>query len=156
MLIAYSNNLKAQHFLLFFGHGIYAAPADKNFKNSYNTGWGAEVGGGLGWNKTFIVGTVGYTHIFKESGNTIGDINIIPVKAGVRQYVFSKLIYIHGDVGIDKIKNKISSNSRFSADAGAGIKFGLFELQLDYDGYTRTNSGIASWIGFKAGFALGL
>jgi hypothetical protein len=157
VLIAYCNNLNAQHIILLFGHGIYATPTDKNFKNGYTTGLGVEAGGGIGWNKTFIVGTIGYTHFFKEGDNPDGDAGIAPLKVGLRQYIFSKLIYIHGDLGVDKIKNKISSDSRFSADIGAGIRFGLVELQLDYDGYTRDNpSGFASWVGFKAGFAIGL
>jgi hypothetical protein len=157
IFIAFCNKLNAQHLILLFGHGIYATPTDKNFKTGYNTGLGAEAGGGVGWNKTFIVGTIGYSHFFKEGENSAGDVNIVPLKAGLRQYVFSKLIYIHGDLGVDKIKNKISSDSRFSADIGAGIKLPFFELQVDYDGYTRDNpSGFASWIGFKAGFSFGL
>jgi hypothetical protein len=157
MLVAYCNNLNAQHLILLFGHGIYATPTDKNFKRGYNNGLGVEVGGGIGWNKTFIVGTIGYTHFFKEGDNSAGDAGIVPFKVGLRQYIFSKLIYIHADVGADKIKNKISSDSRFSADIGAGIRLGLFELQLDYDGYARDDpSGFASWVGFKAGFAFGL
>jgi hypothetical protein len=157
MFAIYCNNLKAQHVILLYGHGIYATPTDKNFKRGYNTGVGIEGGGGIGWNKTFIIGTIGYTHFFKESDNSAGDAGIVPFKAGLRQYIFSKLIYIHGDVGIDKIKNKISSDSRFSADIGAGIRLGLLELQIDYDGFTRDDpSGFASWVGFKAGFAFGL
>src|SRR4051812_13525643 len=99
VLVAYCDNLNAQHLVFIFGHGIYATPADKNFKNGYNTGLGAEAGGGIGWNKTFIVGTIGYSHFFKEDGNEAGDVNVVPFKAGLRQYVFSKLIFIHGDLG---------------------------------------------------------
>src|SRR3954447_21144300 len=149
VLVAYCNNLKAQHLILLYGHGIYATPTDKNFKQGYNTGVGVEGGGGIGWNRTFIVGTIGYTHFFKEGDNSAGDVGIVPFKAGLRQYIFSKMIYIHGDVGVDKIKNKTFSDSRFSADIGAGIRLGLLELQLDYDGYTRDDpSGFASWVGF--------
>jgi hypothetical protein len=157
ILVAYCNNLHAQHLVLLFGHGIYAAPEDKNLKNGYNTGLGAEAGAGIGRNKTFIVATIGYSHFFKENSNPAGDVSVVPLKAGLRQYVFSKLIYIHGDLGVDKITNKISSDSHFSGDIGAGIKFGIFELQLDYDGYTRDDpAGFSSWVGFKAGFAFGL
>jgi hypothetical protein len=157
IFVTYCNNLKAQHLILLYSHGIYATPTDKNFKHGYNTGVGVEGGGGIGWNRTFIVGTIGYTHFFKDGDNSAGDVGIVPFKAGLRQYIFSKLIYTHGDVGVAKIKDKISSDSRFSADVGAGIKLGLFELQLDYDGYTRDNpSGFASWVGFKAGFSFGL
>ena len=157
VLVAYCNNIHAQHLVLLFGHGIYAVPEDKNSKNGYNTGLGVEAGAGIGWNKTFIAGTIGYSHFFKDSGNAAGDVSVVPFKVGLRQYVFSKLIYIHGDLGVDKITNKISSGGHFSGDIGAGIKFSIFELQLDYDGYTRGDPpGFASWVDFKAGFAFGL
>ncbi len=157
ILFAYSNDLHAQHLVFLFGHAVYATPTDKNLKEGYNTGLGAEAGAGVGWNKTFLQATIGYSHFFKQGDNSAGDISIVPFKAGLRQYVFSKMIYVHGDLGMDKIADKITSEGRFSGDIGAGIKFAGFEVQLDYDGYTRSNpSGFASWIGFKAGFAIGL
>src|SRR6266496_2980570 len=149
--------LQDNRFVFLFGHAVYAAPAEKNLKDGYNTGLGAEAGAGVGWNKTFLQATIGYSHFFKQGDNSAGDISIVPFKAGLRQYVFSKMIYVHGDLGMDKIADKITSEGRFSGDIGAGIKFAGFEVQLDYDGYTRSNpSGFASWIGFKAGFAIGL
>ena len=66
-------------------------------------------------------------------------------------------IYIHGDLGVGKIKNKVMSHSRFSGNIGAGLKFAGFEAELVYDGFTRENpSGYASWIGIKAGISIGL
>jgi opacity protein-like surface antigen len=149
--------LNAQHLVFVFGHALYAPPVDKNFKNNYTSGLGVEGGAGIGWNKTFLVGTIGYSNFFHESGNDGGDLHYIPFKAGLRQYIFLKDLYIHGDVGLGKINDKTGSASRFSGDIGAGIKFAGLELQLDYDGFTRSDpSGYASWLGIKAGFNIGL
>lgn len=89
----------------------------------------------------------------------LGHFVLIPVKLGIRQYVFSKLIYLHGDLGIMNIKykNASTSESKFSSDFGVGVKLTAFEVQLDYDGFSRSDpSGYAFWIGIKAGFAIGL
>ena len=153
------NTAHAQKLVFLFGHGIYATPLDKNFKDGYNYGLGIEGGAGLGWGKTFIIGTSGFTEFKSADGNMLGHIVLIPVKLGLRQYVFSKLIYLHGDLGIMNIKykNASTSESKFSSDFGVGVKLTAFEVQLDYDGFSRSDpSGYASWIGIKAGFAIGL
>jgi hypothetical protein len=159
-------NLYAQHVGFIFGHALYAGPLDKNFSNNYNAGLGVEGGGGIGWNKTFLVGTIGYTNFFHKNVNTFDsvgpyasgtDFHFIPVKVGLRQYIFLKTIYVHGDVGLGSISNSSTTDSRFSGDIGAGFKFLHFEVQVDYDGFTRKQpSGYASWIGVKAGFEFGL
>ncbi|CAN5746782.1 hypothetical protein BH10BAC2_BH10BAC2_44050 [soil metagenome] len=154
-----SQKLFSQNLLFLYAHGIYANPVDKNFKDGYNAGLGVEAGAAIGWNKTFIVGTLGYTSFSDRDNNTAGNISYTPFKVGLRQYVFSKLIYIHGDLGIGKVKNEVIDDTRFSGDIGAGVKLAGFEVQLDYDGFTRKSpeaSGYASWIGIKAGFNLGL
>lgn len=149
--------LHAQRLFFIYGHGLYAMPVDKNFKEGYSSGIGAEAGAALGWNKTFIVGTIGYTSFFDKDNNPAGKTSYVPLKAGLRQYVFLKMIYLHGDLGIGNIKNDLTTDTRFSGDIGAGVKFGGFEAQLDYDGFTRKDpSGYASWIGIKAGFNIGL
>lgn len=164
--VLWAGNVNAQHVGFVFGHALYAGPVDKNFKNNYTSGLGVEAGGGIGWNKTFLVGTIGYTNFFHK--NTIGsdsggpyasgnDLHFVPVKVGLRQYIFMKTIYLHGDVGLGNIADKTSNDSQFSGDIGAGIKFAHFEIQLDYDGFTRKDpSGYASWIGLKAGLEFGL
>ena len=63
----------------------------------------------------------------------------------------------HITLGIGSLKSKDASASRFSGDIGAGVKFAVFEVQIDYDGFTRNNpSGYASWFGIKAGLEFGL
>jgi len=152
--------VKAQRLFFIYAHGLYASPVDKNFKNGYNSGPGIEGGAAIGWGKTFIVGTVGYTSFSDKDNNTTGSTKYVPVKLGLRQYIFLKKIYVHGDLGIGRIKNNLYNNqSRFSGDVGVGAKLAGFEVQLDYDGFTRKSpepSGYSSWIGVKAGFNFGL
>ncbi|QEC67391.1 hypothetical protein FRZ67_08805 [Panacibacter ginsenosidivorans] len=151
--------LRAQKLFFLYAHGLYANPVDKNFKDNNKYGVGVEGGAAVGWGKTFIVGTVGYTSFSNSDKNTAGKTSYVPLKVGLRQYVFSKFIYLHGDVGAGKIKNDLYDYSAFSGDIGVGIKLTAFEVQLDYDGFTRKSpepSGYASWIGIKAGFNLGL
>lgn len=153
----FSASVSAQQAFFLFGHGVYSTPVDKNFKGNYNTGLGVEGGAAIGWNKTFIVGTIGYSNFSNENGVLGGNISYVPYKIGLRQYIFSKLLYIHGDLGAATIKNDNYNESRFSGDLGIGVKLGSFEAQLDYDGFSRSDpSGYASWIGIKAGFAFGL
>lgn len=156
-LVGFSAVSNAQHLFFLFGHGVWVSPADKNFNNNYQSGVGVEGGAAIGWNKTFIVGTIGYSSFPSGGSNTNGSLSYVPMKAGLRQYIFSKLLYLHGDVGIGKISDDKTSRSPFSGDIGAGVKFGIFEAQLDYDGFTRSDpSGYASWFGIKAGINIGL
>ncbi len=158
-LLVLMNTVHAQKLVFLFGHAVYGTPSDKNFKDNYKYGLGIEAGAGLGWEKTFIIGTSGFSEFKSADGNMLGHIVLIPVKLGLRQYVFSKMIYLHGDFGIMNIKykNASTSESKFSGDFGAGVKLAGFELQMDYDGFSRSDpSGYASWISLKAGFAIGL
>jgi hypothetical protein len=166
VLIFFSSEVNAQHVGFIFGHALYAKPVDKNFTNNYNDGLGVEAGGGIGWNKTFLVGTIGYTNFFHKSisaGDSVGpyasgnDLHFVPIKVGLRQYIFMKTIYLHGDIGLASIADKTATDSRFSGDIGAGVKFAHIEIQADYDGFTRkVPSGYASWFGLKAGLEFGL
>lgn len=160
LLFCVCKNVQAQKLVFLYAHGLYANPLDKNFNNNYNSGIGVEGGAGLGWGKTFLVATIGYSSFSGSDKNTYGRVKYVPMKLGLRQYIFSKMIYLHGDLGIGRIKNDLYNNqSRFSGDFGAGVKFAGFEVQVDYDGFTRNTpepSGYSSWIALKAGFNLGL
>lgn len=150
----------AQKLFSVFAHGVYAQPLDENFNNNYNAGLGVEGGVRIAINRTALVGTIGYTNFFSSSNSELGNLQYIPVKIGLRQYIVSRLLFIHGDVGIGKITGDLyNAQSRFSGDIGVGVKLTGFEVQLDYDGFTRKSpdvSGYSSWIGLKAGFSLGL
>lgn len=156
--MAFLNKAAAQRLFFIYGHALYAQPSGNNFGDATKGGIGGEVGAGIGWKKTFIVGTTGYTLFFNKDSYTSGNITYVPVKLGVRQYLVKKLVFLHADAGVGKIKISDESSSRFSGDFGAGVKFAGFELQLDYDGFASKSpepSGYNSWIGFKAGFNIG-
>ncbi|HWB25526.1 MAG TPA: hypothetical protein VG738_08590 [Chitinophagaceae bacterium] len=152
------NSLKAQKLVFLFGHAVYSTPAGSAFKDAYNFGAGGEAGVGVGLlGKTFFTGTVGYTDFFHSSANSSGNLSYIPVKAGIRHYLFAKMLFIHGDIGAGFIKeNKINySATKATGDLGVGIKLAGLELLADYDGFLGNNPS-GSWFGFKAGFSFGL
>ncbi|HEX6429898.1 MAG TPA: hypothetical protein VF008_19525 [Niastella sp.] len=154
------NGAQAQKLFFVFAHGQYASPVQTSFKNDYNFGLGAEGGVGIGFGtKTFLTGTVGYT-VFDAKSGEVGNITYVPMKVGLRRYFLpANLIFIHADAGVGHIKDKTtnSSYSRFTADVGAGVKLGPFEVGVAYDGFSRDgSSGYASWLAFKAGWRFGL
>ena len=159
LLTGIYNCAQAQKVFFVFAHGQYASPVQASFKNDYNFGVGAEAGGGINLGKkTFLTGTVGYT-VFNAPSKEIGNTIYIPMKLGVRKYFLpTNLLFVHADAGVANIKDKTnnSSSSRFSGDVGAGVKLGLFELGLAFDGFSRENAGYASWLAFKAGWHFGL
>ncbi|MBS1596849.1 MAG: hypothetical protein JST75_01385 [Bacteroidetes bacterium] len=150
----------AQKLFFLFAHGQYALPADSYFKHNYNYGLGVEGGAGIGTSRTFLVATVGYTSFKSVSGNSFGNTSYVPIKGGIRHYLLvGKILFIQVDGGVGMIKNNFVNSSRFSGDAGLGVKLGPFEVIADYDGFTRgsaENSGYSSWIGIKAGFRFGM
>jgi len=160
MVICSFGRLHAQKVFFLFAHGQYALPADSYFKHNYNYGLGVEGGAGIGTGRTFLVGTVGYTSFTSSSGNSYGNASYVPLKAGIRHYLFvGKILFIHADGGVAFIKNNVVNSSRFSGDVGLGVKLGPVEVLADYDGFTRSsaeNTGYSSWIGIKAGFRFGL
>jgi hypothetical protein len=150
---------QAQKLFFLFAHGQYASPLEKDFKNLYNFGVGAEGGAGLGFGKTFITGTVGYSVFDAKSGTGVGNLTYVPMKLGLRQYFLPmNLIYIHADAGVANIKVKGASTvSRFTGDVGAGVKLGPLEAGIAYDGFSKKDpSGYASWLAFKVGWRMGL
>lgn len=151
------NNLQAQRLVFLFGHAVYSSPAGGSFKDNYKYGAGAEAGVGVGLlGKTFFTGTLGYTSFVHSSSNSSGNISYVPIKAGIRHYLFAKILFIHGDLGVGIINNKNAdkSSTKFSGDIGAGVKLAGLEILADYDGFAGTPSG--SWIEIKAGFNFGL
>ncbi|MEX6686651.1 hypothetical protein QTN47_04055 [Danxiaibacter flavus] len=151
--------LNAQKLVFLFGHGIYDAPTG-SMANYYNYGLGVEGGVGIGLNKTFLTGTIGYTNFFNKSGSPAGDLKYVPIKVGLRHYLVTKLLFFNLNAGVASVDNKLMSGSaRFTADAGLGAKVGPLDLGINYDGFAGTNgvsSGWNSWFSFKAGFRIGL
>ncbi len=151
--------LNAQKLVFLFGHGLYDAPTG-GLADHYNYGLGVEGGVGIGLNKTFLTGTIGYTNFFNKSGNPAGDLKYVPIKVGLRHYLMAKLLFVNLNAGVASLDNKlISSSARFTADAGIGAKLGPLDLGVNYDGFDGSNgvsSGWNSWFSFKAGFRIGL
>ncbi len=150
--------VKSQRLVFLFGHLAYNIPSESSFKDNYNFGLGGEAGAGIGWNKTFITGTVGINFFNSTGNNQLGNAIVYPVKFGLRQYLVGKMVYLHADAGVSTVKYKnVDANGCFSADAGIGAKLLGLEVQLDYDGFSRPYaSGYSSWIGIKAGYSFGL
>jgi hypothetical protein len=151
------NSLQAQRLVFLFGHFVYSSPTGGSFKDNYKYGAGAEAGVGVGLlSKTFFTGTLGYSSFRHSSSNPTGNISFVPIKAGLRHYLFARMLFIHGDLGVGIINNKNADNSstKFSGDLGVGVKLAGLEVLADYDGFVGSPSG--SWIGLKAGFSFGL
>lgn len=152
------NKAAAQKLIFLFGHAVYSAPAGSSFKDAYKFGAGGEAGIGVGLlGKTFLTGTVGFSDFVHSSSNDGGNLTYVPVKLGIRHYLFAKLLFIHGDIGAGHFKeNKIDySATRAVGDLGAGLKLGPFEVLADYDGIFGNNPS-GSWVSLKAGFNFGL
>jgi len=122
------------------GVNLLGASAKGSFKDEYNMGGGGEVFGGVGLGRTFIIGTAGFSAFKARSGNNSGVLTYIPLKIGLKQYVFRKLIFINGDLGIATVKNKNFKESRFTRGIGAGVKLLGLEVALYYDGWKNINS----------------
>lgn len=150
------SGVQAQKLFFVFLHGQYLTPTDKDFKNGYNFGAGAEGGAGVGLGKTFITGTVGYSVFDAKEGSNL---TMVPMKLGLRHYFLPmNLIYIHADAGVAKLKVKGSDSfSRFTGDVGAGVKLGPLEAGLAYEGFSKKDpDGGASWLAVKVGWRIGL
>ena len=159
-VLAFQYQAGAQKLIFLFGHVVYSAPVDTYFSHNYSSGLGVEGGVGIGTNRTFLVGTIGYSAFSAYSSNPYGKLSFVPVKAGVRHYLLiGKILFINADIGIGIIKNGLYNGSRFSGDVGLGVKLGPLEVMADYDGYANSSSqasGYSSWIGIKAGMTFGL
>lgn len=158
MVMGICTAARAQKLVFLFAHGQYASPLRSGFKDNYGYGLGAEAGIGLGAGKTFFTGTVGYTFFDARSGHDVGNITYMPIKAGVRRYLLpGNLLFVHADAGVANIKDKTtdSRSSRFTGDIGGGVKLGPMEVGVAYDGFSSSD-GFNSWIGFKAGWRIGL
>lgn len=153
-------SLKAQPKINVYIHLIGLDPLESNLRWGYKYGAGGEGSLGLALSKhTVVTGTLGYT-LFKHSDNYVHDgITYVPVKLGVRQYLFAKKLFAHADagLGIVSLVDEPGNKAHFSGDLGMGIKFSRFEILVDYDGFTEsTPDRYASWVAIKAGFSFGL
>jgi opacity protein-like surface antigen len=155
---------QAQRLFFIAAHAGYNAPSGATFSDAYNFGLGAEAIGGIGWGGTFITGTLGYNWFKATSSykNELGGGNMssTPIKLGLRQYIFARLLYLKIDGGVAYTQSKLKNASRFTADAGVGAKLAGFDLGLDFNtlnyGVPGTDKKWNNWVGFKAGWHFGL
>ncbi|MFI5153471.1 MAG: hypothetical protein ACHQET_09070 [Chitinophagales bacterium] len=149
-----------QELIFIFAHAQYANPLDDYFSRNYSHGFGFEVGAGIGMNRTFLMGTAGYSSFSASSSNAYGQLTYIPLKIGIRHYLLvGKILFIQADGGVGHVQNELVNASRFTGDIGLGVKLGPFEVIADYDGFARSDaetSGYSSWLGIKAGIRFGL
>jgi hypothetical protein len=142
---------------LVFGNVTYANPTSNDFKQVSNYGIGYELGGGIGFGKTLLIGSVGHMryHLPRQVVNGVvlfeeDNWKFTPIKLGIRRYLLLGL-FLNGNLGI-----AISDNSKnyFLYEAGAGYKLGFFELGAAYSGYSRSGSTNIGSLLLKAGLAI--
>lgn len=157
----------AQRLFTIFVNGMYNAPSGSTFSNAYNGGAGVEAGAGIGWGRTFLTGTLGYNWFhakgsYKNIVTDAGNLTTTPVKLGIRQYLFGRILFIKADGGVAFTDNKHDNGSKFIADAGIGVKLAGLNLGIDHNwlnfglGSPCTDKKWISWVGFKAGWSFGL
>lgn len=138
------------------GYLLYAKPQG-DFNKAYNFGGGGEVFGGAGLGKTFIIGTAGFSAFKLKSGIRSGTLTYVPLKMGLRQYLFKKIVFVNADLGIALVKNNDFNASRFIRGIGFGAKLLGLEAGLYYDGWKNKNvPGFSNNIDFKAGWSFSL
>lgn len=158
----FSNNSQAQFKrprALLFGNLAYASPNNDALKNNYSGGLAGELGAGLGLGKTMLVGSLGYQVYKSRSGVSTGNLRVLPVKVGIRQYVFGPLFAVaNAGVAIQTYSNVENSGNTFLYELGAGLKLlSLLELQLTTNGWKQPNAPASSnALLFKVGWSVRL
>ena len=143
---------------LIYGNFTIGIPQGADFTKAYTTGNGLEVGGGIGIGKTVLIASTGYIQYQALSGNTLGDLKIIPIKVGFRRYLVGKL-FVNGQIGaaIESYKTNNATATKFLYEVGAGVKIlHLVEVGLGYTGYQSAAVPTINYnsIIFKVGFSI--
>ncbi|RFM28909.1 hypothetical protein DXN05_09075 [Deminuibacter soli] len=170
VLLAGFQSAHAQRLFTIFVNPMYNAPSGDKFSGAYNAGFGIEGGAGIGWGRTFLTGTLGYNWFnatgkyknFGLPGTKPGNLTATPIKVGIRQYLFGRMLYAKVDGGVAFTNNKHDKGSKFIADAGVGVKLAGFNLGIDVNtlnfglGEPYTSGKWVNWVSFKAGWSFGL
>lgn len=149
---------KAQRLVFVFANGMYNTPAGDFKSSGYNYGFGGEAGAGVGLlGKTFLTGSIGYNS-FNSKIDGVSNLKATPIKFGLRQYLFARMLFVKADAGVAAVKADGDSKSKFTMGAGAGVKLAGLNLGIDYNTIHLNSPGLnwAGWIAFKAGFSFGL
>jgi hypothetical protein len=156
------NTIKAQDNFIFV-NGVGATPLDATSKFRYNAGFGGETGAEIGLTKTtYFVPSIAY--ISFSGQDTYPTETYIPLKAGIRQYSKSRVVFFDGNIGAGFVSNSVPtqqtpdpSSARFAADIGAGLQLGNVELEINYDTFQEPKpDGWSGWMVFKAGWNIKL
>jgi len=138
---------------LVFANFTYANPSNTNFKNISNYGAGFELGGGIGFGKTILMGSAGQMRYNVPSA---GHIDVTPLKIGIRRYILLGL-FVNANIGMAMQKYDVLNEKKdsFLYEAGAGFKLGFFEVGAAYTSYPLVgSSGNAGSVLVKAGLAI--
>lgn len=132
--------LKRPHILI--GGNISYANPKASFSEGYNFGIGGELTGGVGFNKTFLLATLGSSLFFANNKNVSGNLTVAPVKVGVKQYFLARKVFVQGDIGMASLKDKtMKAENHFTRGIGAGVRFLGLEGGLFYDGWKSLHAG---------------
>jgi len=130
-----------------------------NFANLYKFGAGGEVFAGIGFSKTYLVGTLGIADFIGNNENSYGNLIYKPIKIGIRQFLFSNKIFLNADMGNAYIKDKTMSNSesKFTTGVGAGARLFGLEASLYYNSFKAAHQGgFSNAVQYKVGWSMTL
>lgn len=149
--------IKKPGFLL-GGNLVYTMPRG-DFANDYKNGLGAEVSAGLGYGKTYLVGTLGYMHLMDKGNLNTTNTMYKPVKVGIRRYIIGKNLFVNVDVGNTTLvsKEKNTKTSTYTHGFGAGVRLLGIEAALYKDSWKNPNiPGFSNSLQYKLGWNLTL
>lgn len=144
---------------LVYGNFTFTSPLGTDFTKSFAKGSGFEIGGGYAIGKTVIIGSTGYVNYLAATNTTTyGDLNVIPIKFGVRRYLVGKL-FVNGQIGtaIESYSKGNVSGSNFLYEVGAGVKIiRLIEVGAAYTSYQSAATPTINYnsLLFKVGFSV--
>lgn len=142
--------------ITFGGYLLYARPKG-NFNTTYSGGGGGEVFGGAGLGKTFIVFTAGFSAFKAQPGIQTGTLTYVPLKIGLKHFIFRKMLFVNADLGRAKVKYKNFNEKRFTRGIGFGAKLLGLEAGMYYDGWKNKNAaGFSNSVEIKAGWSISL
>jgi hypothetical protein len=146
VLVAVKGDIQAQvikpSFTLGFG-AAFAQPMD-HLKEGFKYGVGGDVYGGVGWGKTYLVATAGYRAFLEDVQFDAKALSYVPVKLGIRQYVFSRRLYIQGNAGMASVGYRNETETAFTYDIGGGIRLAGFEIAAFFDAFKPKNATVYS------------
>jgi len=153
-----SAQFKLPHLQL-IANANYATPSNDAFNNVNKAGLGVEAGAGLGYGSTMFMGIVGYQRFGASATNLAGDLNIMSLKGGIRQYFILGRLFLLGNIGtaIQSYSGVNTKGSNMIYEFGGGVRLFGLEVQLTKS-YWQQPIPVAASNAFnvKVGFSLKL